>query len=292
MPASPSGGAFARCDWRAGEELSRRVKKLRAAFRQAAGVFTGAEHFGQHGFQRPAKALARDPGVELFDHLRIERTGFTVDGEHAGGFAHAHDVFAGEHVVHMAGQCGQAGELGQMRFAVQDGLVQVRNAPALGNVKAQQRGQLFGCGTGHGVAPGAEFAELAAVFVKGQVAMHHGGNAKAGELGELRAVLCFYVRFERGVGILNAAPDVVHMIGPNAVFKAVFPGVVAGGDGRVVRADEDSLDTGGAKLDAQHCAALFDVLLHVGFLSDCMNRKSWVFKIPVGTIVPYFEKNV
>ena len=155
----------------------------------------------------------------------------------------------------MAGERGQAGKARQVAFAVQDRLIQVRDAPALGNVEVKQAGQRFGRIGGHGVAPGAEFAQLLAVLVEGEIAVHHRGDAQGGEVGQLHAVPALHIGLERGIGILNAGPDVVHVVGPHAVFQAVFPGVIAGGDGRVILADEHALDARGAELEAQHRAA-------------------------------------
>ena len=112
--------------------------------------------------------------------------------------------------------------------------------------------QLGGGGGGHGVAPGAELRQLVAVLVKGEIAVHHGGHAKARQAGQLHAVAVLHVLFHVCIGVLQACPHILHVVGPYAVFQAVFPGVVAGGNGGMVCADQHSLDAGGAKLHAQH----------------------------------------
>ena len=63
-----------------------------------------------------------------------------------------------------------------MGFLVQDRLVQVSDAPALGNIKPEQLHQFFGGGSGNGVAPGPEGSKLVTIFVKDQIAVHHAGN--------------------------------------------------------------------------------------------------------------------
>ena len=58
-------------------------------------------------------------------------------------------------------------------LAVQDGLEQVRDAPAMGDVVPEQLAQLLGGLAGVGVAPGPERRQQFAVGVEGEIAVHH-----------------------------------------------------------------------------------------------------------------------
>ena len=65
-----------------------------------------------------------------------------VDGEHAGGLADADGVFTGEHIVDIARQRGDVGDAADVLLAVQDGLIQVGDAPTLGDIEAERLRQL------------------------------------------------------------------------------------------------------------------------------------------------------
>ena len=69
------------------------------------------------------------------------------------------------------------GDLGDMFFPVQHRLIQVRDAPALRDVEAEQGCQFRSRRAGDGVLPSAERRQKVPVFVEGQIAVHHGGDA-------------------------------------------------------------------------------------------------------------------
>ena len=56
----------------------------------------------------------------------------------------------------VARQGGEKGDVAHMLLPVEDGLVQMGNAPALGNVEVEPLAQILGGLPGGGVAPGAE----------------------------------------------------------------------------------------------------------------------------------------
>ena len=77
---------------------------------------------------------------------------------------------------------------------------------------------------------------------------------------------------EVGVALLQAEPDGLLAIGPQAVHELVFPLVAALGDGTVVLVDQHRLDTGGAELDAQDRFSGFDGYPRVhGYLSALLS---------------------
>ena len=219
----------------------------------------GGEHTrilacAQHGRQDVAQA-PRDPlghqGLVLIEVRLNVGTGFRVDREHARGVADTQDVAAGELVVDPAGQRRQAGDARRVLLGVEDRLVQVRDRPAQGDVEAEEAGELVGRAPRVRVAPRAEGREQGAVGVKREVAVHHRGDADraVGRGGDVVALA--HVRDQGGVGALQAGDDLVEGVRPQAAFEMVFPPVAAGGEHLVVGADQDGLDAGRAKLDAE-----------------------------------------
>ena len=123
--------------------------------------------------------------------------------------------------------------------------------PALWNIKTKQRGKLLRSRAGDSIAPGAELRELLSVFVKRQIAMHHGGHADRTDSRQLDAESGLDIGLEIGKTGLKARVDSIHRIGPHAVYELVFPFIVAGGNGNMLVIYEHRLDTCRAQLDAQ-----------------------------------------
>ena len=152
--------------------------------------------------------------------------------------------------MHIARQRGEEIQPLQVFFPVEHRLIQMGDAPTLGNIAAKQSAQFLCGGAGGGVAPGAERRQLIAVPVKGQIPVHHGGDAKAPGGGQRLAQPVLHVRCQRRPRRLNAAPDILQRVGPVTVFQLVFPWMVPLGQHRKVRANQHRLDSGGAKLKA------------------------------------------
>ena len=123
--------------------------------------------------------------------------------------------------------------------------------PPLGNIEAKQRCQLFRCLAGDGVSPGAEGRQLLSVLVKGQIAVHHGGNADGAHAGELCPELFPYVPFQFPEAVLNALFDLLKGVGPYALFQPVFPDMAARGHRPVAVVDQYGLDPRGAEFNTQ-----------------------------------------
>ena len=138
-----------------------------------------------------------------------------------------------------------------MRLLVQNGLIQVGNAPSLGNVEVQHLAQLGGCFAGDGVAPGAKRCQLVSVLVKGKIAVHHAGDANGAYFGQRNAEFFQDILLQLGVAVLNACGHRLHGVGPDAVCQLILPFVSARGNGNVVFVNENCLDAGRAKLNAQ-----------------------------------------
>ena len=253
-----AGVAFRRAQRHAGLQVAGDVQPLGARLGQETGLFAGAEHLRQDVTQLPREALLFHELLELLHHVGPVVPGGRVHGQHAGGVAHAQHLLAGELPVDVAGQGGEIGDLGHVLLAVQDGLVQVGDAPAERNVVDEQLGQFRGGGTRVGVPPGAEGNEQAALLVERHVPVHHRADADGAEALDLHVVLLADVGAEVGVALLEAEPDEFLAVGPEAVHELVFPLVAALGDGDVVLIDQDGLDAGGAELDAEDGPAGFD----------------------------------
>ena len=232
----------------AGLQVALGIQEPRARLGQHAAPVARAQHLGQNIPQLPGHTAH---GVEDIHHPLVKVQLFGVDGEHAGGLADAHHLFAGELEMNVTRQSGEEGNVLYMAFLVQNGLVQVGDAPALGNVEIQRVAELGRRLAGDGVAPGAEGRQLVAVLVKGQVTMHHGGNADGPHLGKGDAQLLLHIPLQVGVAVLNAVRHSLHGIGPDAVHQLIFPLVGAGGNGNMVFVDQHRFDPGGTKLDAQ-----------------------------------------
>ena len=107
------------------------------------------------------------------------------------------------------GQGGQGADFFHMPLSQADGPVQVGNAPPLGDVESKQPRQLFGLRLCDGIAPGAERAELPPFPIKGQVAVHHGGDPHGPQAAQGLAVLGLHLLGHLGVSGLDALPGVL-----------------------------------------------------------------------------------
>ena len=248
--------AFGRTERDTGFQPSRGVELAGTFGRQASGVLTGHQDAGQDVAQLPAVARSNQL-LELLHHRSGIVLRFGVDGQHAGGVADAQHALARQLPVDVSGQRRQEVNGGHMGLAVQNGLVEVRDAPAQGDVVNKELGQPGGGGTGVRVAPRAEGYEDVLLLVEGHVAVHHGADADGGEGLYLRAVLLLHVGLQVSVAVLQAAPHGVEAVGPEAVDELVFPRVAALCDGLVFLVDEYRLDAGGAELDAEDGASGF-----------------------------------
>ena len=154
-------------------------------------------------------------------------------------------------VVDPAGQGRQAGDARRMLLGVEDRLVQVRDRPAQRDIEAEETGELVGRTPRVGVAPRAERREQVVVGVKGEVAVHHRGDADGAVGGGGDVVALAHVSHQGGVGALQAGDDLVKGVRPQAALQMVLPPVAAGGKHLMVGADQDGLNAGRAKLDAK-----------------------------------------
>ena len=181
--------------------------------------------------------------VEFVQHRRVIGAGLAVDGEHAGGFADAEDVLARQQIVDVASKRRDMRDLADMVFSVQNRLIQVRDRPALRNIEAEFSAQRLGGLAGHGILPGAERCQQIPVLIKGQIAVHHAGDAHRGDLARQLAE----VADRRAQALLH----VFHVVRPHAVFQTAFPGIVAAFYDRMLLVKQHCFDPCRAEFDAE-----------------------------------------
>ena len=143
-----------------------------------------------------------------------------------------------------------------MLLAVQNRLIQMGNAPSLGNIVLEQFGQFPGSLTGNGISPGAEGHQLLSVFIKYQIAVHHGADSDGTYLGKLYAVFFLHVLFQGSKAALQSLPDQIQGIGPDTVAKLVLPVKIAHCDSLVAFIHQYRLDTGGTQFNTKGCFSI------------------------------------
>ena len=220
-----------------GLEHAGRVEEQSPLLRQPTGVRSRGQYLRENG----AKIHAGER-IEFADHILVVIQLFAVDGEHAAGFAHPHDVFAGQFPMDISGKGRQGVDVLNMLLPVEDRLIEVRDAPALRDIESEELCQLFGGRSGDRVAPGAEFRQLLSAFVKGQIAVHHGRDADGSHGRQFNAEFCLYVVFQSRKAGADTGVYVFHGIGPYSVDKPVLPLVIAGRDGDMALIDQHRFD--------------------------------------------------
>ena len=228
------------------------IQQLCAFCGQLACACACGIDLGENLFQLPAEAIGSYQCVKLSNPLCVIVADGIVIGEHAGSFVDTGGKLAGKQGVDIAAEGGQTGNLVDVAFLIEDRLVQVGNAPALGDVEPEQFGQFAGCGSGDGITPGAERCQLVAFLVEDQVAVHHTGNADGSHFLKRLAELSLSVSFQLRETGLDTLDSICQFIGPHAVFQLVLPAVGAGSDDLMVLIDQNALDTGRAQLNAQN----------------------------------------
>ena len=210
--------------------------------RQCTGLLSCHQHTRKDILQFPWQIAIRNQMLKLFHHGGIVIYDGTVNGENTGCLADAHSVLAGEHIVDIACQRCNVGNLVHMVFPVQDRLIQMRYTPALGNIEPKQLGQ-FRCRlSGDGVLPGAERNQQIPILVKSKITVHHGRNTHGANKLPLRNTA--QSRFQ-------ADPNLIQRIGPDAVFIGTFPGIISGRNRSMGIVNRHRLNTCRAKFDAQ-----------------------------------------
>src|SRR5215510_6359134 len=99
----------------------------------------------------------------------------------------------------------------------------MRDAPTLRNVELEQVGKFLCRWPGDGVSPRTKRDEQISVLIECQVAMHHGAEANGADRFERGVVFFRYLVAKIPIAHLQARPNNVEAVGPDAVFISVFP---------------------------------------------------------------------
>ena len=235
-----------------------RVEQACAFRREPPGRATGPEHRGKDAAERPRETPRPDQRVEGRQARRIPVRLGGVDREHPRRVADAQDPLARESPVDVASEGREVGQPRQVRLVLEDRLVEVGHAPALGHGEVQRLGQQPARRAGDVVPPCPERHEQLALVVEGDVAVHHRADAHRRDLPQVHAVPGADVGDEGRVGGRETALDVGDRVRPDAVLEPVLPRVRARRERRRVGCDQRRLDARGAELDPEHGGARRD----------------------------------
>ena len=241
-----AGISLARRNRNSGKKRSRRVKEAGARLGQRAAGSPCGQYTRQDRTEVNAGLFP-----ELVDHALIVVQCRAVDREHAGGLADAHDLLTGQLPVDITGKRCKKRDGRDVGFSIQDGLIIMRDAPALRNIEAKQLGQLFSRFAGDRVAPGTEADQLSVVLIEGQVAVHHGRNAQSADGSQRDTEFLPDTHGQICKAGLQALLYEGHGIGPDAAVILILPFEGAGCNGDMVFVNQDGLDAGRAELDAK-----------------------------------------
>ena len=120
------------------------------------------------------------------------------------------------------------------------------NAPALGNIKAELFAEDFCCLASDGIAPGAELRQLISVAVKGQISVHHTGNAHSANGGEFDSEFGLHVLGQLSKAAADADVNGIHTVSPDSIYQLILPVMTAGSNGLMVFIQQNGFDTGGS----------------------------------------------
>ena len=172
-----------------GLQRSAHVQLLHTGFRQFSGILTGTQRLRQDVQQLVGQTLGCKDGVELLHHLRVVRLRGGVNGNHARCVAHAQHELTRQLPVDISCQRGQIFDVLHVRLVVKYALIQVRDAPAQGDVIVEQLRQFCRCLARVRVTPRAERHQNLLVGIECHVAMHHSRETDTCQLFYLAVIL-------------------------------------------------------------------------------------------------------
>ena len=247
-------------------QVSGRVKKLCAFFRQDACVLSRHQGLRQDVPQLPREILPCHQLVKLLHTLLVKIPGMDIHREHARHITDTQNTSACQLPVHISLQRNEVVDILHMLFLIENGLVQMSNAPSLGNVVPEYLCQLPGGRACDGISPGAEGHQKFTFFIKRHITVHHGRKSNGTNGGQGDAVGFLHILSHFAVAVPDAVPDVVQGIGPDVVHVPVFPIMAAGGNGCVVLTDKDRLNPGGAQLYAQGSISMLNLFFYLIYI--------------------------
>src|SRR4051812_28087259 len=129
-----------------------------------------------------------------------------------------------------------------MGFLVQYRLVEMGNAPTLGNIELEQLREFLGCLSGDRVSPCPKRDEQISVGIECHIAVHHGAETDRANGLDRGVVLLGNLVAELAIAFLQACPNILKTVCPDAVVVAVFPIMASRYDRRMIRTDQHRLD--------------------------------------------------
>ena len=229
-------------------------------WREMAGTLSRNEHARQQVLYLPRNAARRHARIELLDHAVVVVLGHGVNRKHARGIPHREAVLAREEPVRIARKRREGGDARNVLLTVNDGLIDMGDAPPFGDVEREELGKLVSSDRRRGVAPGTERYEQPAFVIKRQVSMHHRRDAHGAKGVQRHTIAPLHVSLERRVGGLDARGELVLGVGPVRPIKRVLPVEGTDGDGVVVRIVEHGLDARRSVLDPKGGLGTLDIL--------------------------------
>src|SRR5215216_1481016 len=116
----------------------------------------------------------------------------------------------------IACKCGDMADILDMGFLVQGRLIEMRNAPTLGNVELEQFRELL-CGLcSDRVSPCAKWDEQIAIHIECHIAVHHGAETDSANGLDRGVVLLGNLEAELAIAFLQACPNILYTIRPDA----------------------------------------------------------------------------
>ena len=162
----------------------------------------------------------------------------------------------------------------------QDCLIQVCDAPSLGNVEVEKGRQLLAGFLGHGISPGTEGHEKLSCCVERHITMHHTGKTDTADGRQCLAVFSPDILCQTSVAALQAVPDILQAVGPDVILQTVLPVMGAHSDGLMCFVYQNRLNSGGTELNTEGGAALSDCILYC-FAHDISSVSKSFFSLPV-----------
>ena len=194
-----SGVTFRGTERASGFQVSGRIQQQGALFCQGTGILAGTQHFRQDIDQLPGISLVSNQGIKSADHPAVIGTGIGIDGHHTAGITNTQHFTAAQEIMDPAGKGGQIGNILYVALIVQDRLVKMAEAPALRHVEGEQIRKRVGRLAGNGVAPGAERNQEIHAGIEGEIAMHHGTDAKSADFIQCDMIFILYVFLQIGI---------------------------------------------------------------------------------------------
>src|SRR5215216_2465729 len=148
-------------------------------------------------------------------------------------------------------QRSQMAYICEVRFLVQDRLIEVCSAPTLWNVELEQIREFLCCLSGHSVSPCTERDEQISILIECYIAVHHGTETDGANGLERDVVLLQNLVPKLAIAFLQAGPNIFETVCPDAVFVSVFPFIASRCNWRMILADQHRLDASRAKFDAK-----------------------------------------